>query len=159
MPEERLRRGYSVLGDRVVALLLLAFVAAVFAYTFTFPQPAQPLDPGVTAFPRMVAVMIGIFALFILLRPEEGEMLPKGNAAVRVIGTALLLGIYAVIMDTVGFVLTTALFLLAELLLIGVRRPTLLVSMPLGVSIVLFYLFRMFLGVPLPVSRLGWLPV
>jgi putative tricarboxylic transport membrane protein len=159
MPEERLRHGYSVLGDRVFALLLLAFAAAVFAYTFTFPQPAQPLDPGVTAFPRMVAVMIGVFALVILVRPEEGEALPRRSAAIRVVGTVLLLGVYAVIMDTVGFVVTTTLFLLAELLLIGVRRPTLLIFIPLGVSMGLFYLFRVFLEVPLPVSGLGWLPV
>lgn len=148
------------LGDRVAAMLLLAFAVGIFAYTsFTFPPPAQPLDPGVTAFPQMVSVLIGVLAVAILVRPQEGEALPRGRAALRVIGTVLLLVVYAVVLDSVGFVITTAIFLLAELLLIGIRRPAPLILVPLGVSMGLFYLFRGFLEVPLPVSGLGGLPI
>lgn len=147
------------LGDRVSAILLLAFAVTLFAYTFVFPPPAQPLDPGVAAFPRMVSVMIGVLALMILVRPEEGEALPRGSAALRVVVTILLLCVYAVALDSLGFVVTTFMFLLAELLLIGVRRPALLILVPLGVSMGLFYLFRTFLEVPLPVSGLGGLPI
>lgn len=147
------------LGDRVSAGLLLAFAIGVFAYTFTFPAPVQDLDPGVTAFPRMVSVLIGVLALVLLLRPREGEPLPRGWAAIRVVVTVLLLCVYAVVLDSLGFVITTVLFLLAELLLIGVRRPILLALVPLGVGVGLFYLFRVFLEVPLPVSGLGGLPI
>lgn len=147
------------LGDRVAAGLLLAFAVGVFAYTFTFPVPVQDLDPGVTAFPRMVTVLIGVLALVLLVRPREGEPLPRGRAAIRVIVTILFLCLYAVVMDSIGFVITTVVFLLAELLLIGVRRPVLLVLVPLGVAVGLFYLFRVFLEVPLPVSGIGGLPI
>jgi putative tricarboxylic transport membrane protein len=147
------------LGDTVAAGLLLAFAVGVFVYTFTFPVPLQPQDPGVTAFPRMVSALIAVLSLVLLLRPREGEPLPRGRPAVRVIVTVLFLGVYATILDPVGFVITTAVFLLAELLLIGVRRPILLVLVPLGVSVGLFYLFRVFLEVPLPVGGLGGLPV
>ena len=147
------------LGDRVAAGMLLAFAVGVFAYTFTFPAPLQDLDPGVTAFPRMVTVLIGVLALVVLFRPQEGEPLPRGRAAVRVVVTVLFLCVYAVVLDSVGFVITTVVFLLVELLLIGVRRPVLLVLVPLGVSVGLFYLFRVFLEVPLPVSGLGGLPI
>jgi putative tricarboxylic transport membrane protein len=147
------------LGDRVAAGLLLAFAVGVFAYTYSFPAPMQELDPGVTAFPRMVSVLIGILALVLLVRPREGEPLPRGWAAIRVLVTALFLVIYAVVLDSVGFVITTVVFLLAELLLIGVRRPVLLVLVPLGVSAGLFYMFRVFLEVPLPVSGIGGLPI
>lgn len=147
------------LGDRVAAGLLLVFAVGVFAYTFTFPSPLQPQDPGVTAFPRMVTVLIGILALLLLLRPREGEPLPRGRAAIRVITTVLLLCVYALVLDTAGFVITTVVFLLAELLLIGVRRPVLLILVPIGVSVGLFYLFRVFLEVPLPINGIGGLPI
>lgn len=147
------------LGDRVAAGLLLAFAVGVFAYTFTFPVPVQDLDPGVTAFPRMVTVLIGVLALVLLVRPREGEPLPRGRAAIRVVVTVLFLCVYAIVLDSMGFVITTVVFLLAELLLIGVRRPVLLVLVPLGVSAGLFYLFRVFLEVPLPVSGIGGLPI
>lgn len=147
------------LGDRVAAGLLLAFAVGIFAYTFTFPAPAQPLDPGVTAFPRLVLVLIGVLSLVLLVRPQEGEALPRGWSALQVIGTVLLLCVYAVTLDSVGFVITTVFFLLAELLLIGVRRPVFLVLVPLGLTVGLYYLFRVFLEVPLPTSGLGGLPI
>lgn len=147
------------LGDRIAAVLLLALAVFVFAYTFTFPPPVQPLDPGVAAFPRIISVLIGVLALVPLVRPEEGEALPRGGAALRVIGTVVLLGGYAIVLDVLGFVITTVGFLLAELLLLGVRRPVLLIILPLGLSMGLFYLFRVLLGVPLPDSGLGGLPV
>lgn len=147
------------LGDRVAAGLLLAFAVGIFAYTFTFPAPVQDLDPGVTAFPRMISVLIGALALVLLMRPREGEALPRGRAALRVIATVLLLCVYAVVLDSLGFVITTVSFLLAELVLIGVRRPAFLVLVPLGVGLGLYYLFRVFLEVPLPASGLGGLPI
>lgn len=147
------------LGDRIAAGLLLALAIAVFAYTFTFPPPIQDLDPGMSLFPRIAAVIIGGFALIPLLRPEEGEALPRGGSALRVVVTAVLLFGYALVLDLLGFVLTTLLFLVALLLLVGIRRPVLLAVVPLGVSLGLFFVFRFFLEVPLPVSGLGGLPI
>lgn len=146
-------------GDRVAAGLLLTLAVGVFAYTFTFPPPTQELDPGVSAFPRMIAVLIAVLSIVLLVRPQSGEALPRGTAAVRVALTVVLLWGYAMVLDYLGFVITSVVFLLAELLLIGVRRPTWLVLAPLGISLLLFYLFRVFLDVPLPVSGLGGLPI
>lgn len=149
----------SRFGDRVAGALCLALSVALMAYTFTLPSPAQPSDPGVTALPRMIAVLIGVLSLIILARPEEGEAMPRGGEVLRVSITVVLLLLYGVVMDVVGFVITTVVFLLAVLLLIGVRRPTTLALVPLGVSIGLFYLFRTLLEVSLPVSGFGGLPL
>jgi putative tricarboxylic transport membrane protein len=146
-------------GDRIAAVILLALAVFVFAYSFTLPAPVQELDPGVAAFPRGLAVLIGLLALVPLLRPQPGEPLPRGIPAWRVIGTVVLLAGYAMILDIAGFVITTVMFVLVELLLLGVRRPVTLIVMPLGVGLGLFYLFRILLGVALPTSGLGGLPI
>ncbi|WP_460462142.1 tripartite tricarboxylate transporter TctB family protein [Arthrobacter pigmenti] len=146
-------------GDRIAAVILLALAVFVFAYSFTMPDPVQELDPGVAAFPRGLAVIIGILALVPLIRPQPGEPLPRGVNAGRVIGTVVLLAGYAMVLDIIGFVITTVLFTVAELLLLGVRRPVTLIAMPLGVGLGLFYLFRTLLGVALPTSGLGGLPI
>lgn len=147
------------LGDRVAGVLLLALAVFVFVYSFTLPDPVQELDPGVAAFPRALAVVIGVLALVPLLRPQRGEALPRDGNAWRIIGTVLLLIGYALVLDVIGFVITTVLFILAELLLLGIRRPVTLIVMPLGVGLGLFYLFRVLLGVALPTSGLGGLPI
>jgi putative tricarboxylic transport membrane protein len=147
------------LGDRIVAALLLALAVGIFAYTFTFPPTVQPIDPGVTVVPRMVSVLIGVLAVVLFVRPREGERLPRGRAALQVAVTVLLLGLYATVLELLGFVITTVVFLLAELLLLGLRRPVYLITVPLCVGVGLFYLFRVFLDVPLPTSGLGGLPI
>jgi putative tricarboxylic transport membrane protein len=147
------------LADRAAAVLLLALAVFVYIYSSGLPAPIQDLDPGVGYFPRMLAVLIGVLALVPLLRPAEWEGFPRGIVAVRVIGTVGLLCVYALLVDELGFVLTTLVFVLAELLLLGARRPLALVLMPLGVSLGLFYLFREVLDVPLPVAGWGGLPV
>lgn len=145
--------------DRLTAGLLMVFAVIVFAFTFTFPAPGQPLDPGVAAMPRIVAVIIFAAAAVPLLRPQEGERLPRGMGAARVGGTAVLLVAYAYSLDAIGFVFATIAFLVLELLLIGVRHWLPLVAMPLVTSIGLFLVFRNALDVPLPTSGIGGFPL
>jgi putative tricarboxylic transport membrane protein len=147
------------LGDRVAGLLLLALAVFVYVYSGTLPAPVQDLDPGVGFFPRMLAVLIGVLALVPLLKPEEWDPLPRGIVAWHVIGTAVLLFGYALVVETLGFVITTVVFVLVELLLLGARRPVTLIAMPLVVGLGLFYLFRSVLDVPLPVAGWGGLPI
>lgn len=147
------------LGDRIAALVLLALAMFVIIDGSSFPAPVQPLDPGIAAFPQMTAGLLGALALVLLLRPEDGEPLPRGVPAVRLLGTVTLLLIYALTLDVVGFVISTTFFLLATLLLIGVRRTVVVALISVGVSLGLFYLFRVVLGVSLPTSGLGGLPI
>lgn len=144
--------------DRIAAVALMVLAAVIFASTFTFPPPGQPLDPGVGAIPRIVAGVIFLMAFVPLMRPTEGEPLPRGMAAVRVVGTLTLLLGYTLLLDEIGFVITSVLFLVLELLLVGVRRPIPLVALPVLTSFGLFFLFRSVLDVPLPRSGLGGLP-
>ncbi|MFI7481154.1 tripartite tricarboxylate transporter TctB family protein [Kocuria sp. M1R5S2] len=147
------------LGDRTAAVLLLALAVFVFVYSGTLPAPVQDLDPGVGYFPRMLAVLIGVLALVPLIRPHAWERFPRGIVAARVVGTAALLCVYALVVEEAGFVITTVAFVLAELFLLGARKPLTLIVMPLAVSLGLFYLFREVLDVPLPLSGWGGLPV
>jgi putative tricarboxylic transport membrane protein len=146
-------------GDRITGLLLLGLAVFVFVYSGTLPPPVQDLDPGPGFFPRMLAVLIGVLALVPLLKPQDWDPLPRGIVAWHVIGTVLLLFGYALLVDTAGFVITTVVFVLAELLLLGARRPLTLIAMPLVVGLGLFYLFRSVLDVPLPVAGWGGLPI
>lgn len=138
------------LGDAVAGGLLLIFAMAVFAITLGFPGPGQPNDPGPAAFPRIIAVTLAVLALLQLVRPQGGEALPRGGAAVRVAGVVALLAAYAALLEVLGFILASILFLLGALMLAGVRRPLFLVVVPVGVSVVLFYVFYELLDVSLP---------
>lgn len=146
------------LGDRVVAGLLVAFAVFIFVYTASFPQPTQPLDPGVDAFPRIMAGLIGLLALTLLAKPRSWERFPRGAGAARVVGTVVLIFLYYLAIQPLGFVITTSFFLVGHLLLIGVRKPLPIIIVTFVGGPGLFYLFRNVLDVPLPLSGIGGLP-
>jgi putative tricarboxylic transport membrane protein len=137
-------------GDIVSGIVLLALVVAIFVVTLNFPPPGQPNDPGTAAFPRIIAGALGVLALMLLVRPERGEPLPRGRDVLRVAGIVGLLLFYVVVLELLGFVLATIIFLASALLLAGARRPLALTLVPTGVSVVLYYVFYELLRVSLP---------
>lgn len=137
-------------GDIISAGLLLAFAVAMFVLTFGFPPPGQANDPGTAAFPRLVGGALIVFAVLQLLGAEEGEPLPRGLTALRVSGIVALLAVYAAVLEMLGFILATTLFLLAAILLAGARRPLYLALVPPVLSVALFYLFSRLLEISLP---------
>ncbi len=84
------------MGTLISTALLLAFAAAGFVLTLSFPAPAQPIDPGPAAFPRLIVGGVAILALLQLLEPGKGEEeLPRGRQALKVGGVLVLLLAYA----------------------------------------------------------------
>lgn len=137
-------------GDIVSAILLLGLVVVIFVSSTGFPPATQENDLGAATFPRIIAVVIGICALIQLLRPERVEPLPRGRSALRVIVIASMVALYASILEPLGFLVATFLFLFGALLLGEVRRPLQLILVPVGISLGLFYLFFVLLEVSLP---------
>ena len=147
-------------GTLVSTGLLLVFAAAGFVLTMGFPAPAQPLDPGPAAFPRLIAGGLAILALLQLLEPGKGEeQLPRGRQALKVVGVLVLLLVYAAVLKPLGYIVSTVIFLVGALILADVRRPLPLILMPVGLAVVLFYVFYELLRVSLPRGAIeGLLP-
>ena len=138
-------------GTLISTALLLVFAAVGFVLTLSFPAPAQPIDPGPAAFPRLIVGGLAIFALLQLMEPGKGEEpLPRGRQALKVVGVLVLLLVYAAVLKPLGFIVSTIIFLVGALILAGVRRPFPLVLMPVGLAVVLFYVFYELLRVSLP---------
>lgn len=137
-------------GDVVAALLLLGFAVAMFVLTLGFPAPGQPNDPGTAALPCIVSVGLAVLAVLLLMRARGGEPLPRGRAALRVVGIMVLAVAYAFLLEPLGFILASALFLLGAMLLAGARQVLYLVIVPPSLSLALFYLFYRLLEVSLP---------
>ena len=138
-------------GTLISTGLLLAFAAAGFVLSLSFPAPAQPIDPGPAAFPRLIVGGVAILALLQLLEPGKGEEpLPRGRQALKVGGFLVLLLVYAAVLKPLGFIVSTVIFLVGALILAGVRLPHPLILTPVGLAVVLFYVFYELLRVSLP---------
>ncbi|WP_134672355.1 tripartite tricarboxylate transporter TctB family protein [Halorussus marinus] len=139
--------------DKVGAALLVALSAGVFVASRDFPSGFGE-TPGAAFFPRVIAATIALLAAVLLVRSVVARD-PRTHsvgteAVVRFAVPAGFLLAYVLVMPAVGFVLGTLGFLVGLMWYSGVRR--LRTSVPLGVAIavVLHYVFRAFLRVPLP---------
>lgn len=137
-------------GDRVIAGMLVVLAVAMFVATTEFPPPGQPNDPGTAAFPRIVAVLLGLLALGLLVRPDKGSLLPSRDRLPRVVAIMALTAAYGILLPTLGFLAVTTAFMVVALLIMGVRRPVPLLLVTLGVTFGLYYLFAEGLSVFLP---------
>jgi putative tricarboxylic transport membrane protein len=144
------------LNDWIIGAALLAFAAALAAYSQTFPDiPGQQY--GAAVFPTLIAVGMagsGIVLVVTGIRQHApvvawADWARQRHGVRNVVVTVLLVVFYILASGTLGFILTMAPILLALLRMFGVGWVTSIVS-AVVVTLAIQYLFGDFLYVPLP---------
>jgi hypothetical protein len=147
-------------ADVAIGIFLLFLSSAMFALTFTFPDQTVALSP--TFFPRLVTLcMAGLACLLVvkaLRRPRPMKAASTFSAAtwirqghVQRIAAMVALGfVYTQVLDSLGFLITTGLFLAGTVLLFMERRWTVVLAVAILGSSALYGVFRMIFKVPLP---------
>jgi hypothetical protein len=137
----------------------MALLAAAFYGLATFTQDINPVDPGPAFYPKLVSLLLFVAAAAQVFRTwREGrgrkDRTPGhgwgGKATRYSLGTLGLSILYVALFDKGPYLVTTTGFLLALMLLAGVRRWVLLGGAALGYALVTYYLFGQILLVPLP---------
>jgi putative tricarboxylic transport membrane protein len=143
--------------DILAALVIIPMCLYVFYESGTWPIPALLGNP--LLIPRLVAGCLLVAAGALLYRALTGRALPlenrlQGADLRRVSGAAGLTGGYVFVMERLGFIATSFLFLLLFGVVLGERRWIRLVLVAIAVPIAMYVLFDTTLNVPLPQ---GWL--
>lgn len=142
--------------DEIGSVLLLLLAAGVFVVTGDFPQ--GPGETGPAYYPRMIAVLIALFALL-----QLGRSLAKGRVrsheisravAMRVTVPFVLVVAYVLLMPWLGFLASTTLFLVVAMRYSGVESLLRSGGVAIGFTLLLYYAFVVFLRIPLPESPL-----
>lgn len=129
----------------------MALLAVVFFAIGNFTQSVNPDDPGPGFYPRTLSALLFIVALAQIVlswrkkrqshkRDEEVEQ-GSGFSYRVFIGTMLLSVLYGFVFDKVSYLATTTCFLLAMMLLGGVRKWHVLLSVAISYSVATYYLF------------------
>jgi putative tricarboxylic transport membrane protein len=148
-----------VTRDRIAALvlLLLAVGGALEASRLAIGDPAHP-GPGF--FPLCLALALGVVAVALLRQPARvpsGSALAPEGLRPRRAALALAASVaYAFALEPIGFVVTTATFLLFLLKVIEARgwRSSLVIA--LAAAIACHVLFKVWLAVQLPAGPWGF---
>lgn len=140
--------------DKIGSILWLLLAVGVFIVSEDLP--AGTGETGPAFYPRVVAVLIAVFALLQLARSVyESDVTVREirGAQVKTVGiVALLVIIYVLSLPWLGFVTATTTFLIVGMVYSGARSVVRVGATAVGLSLLLYYLFGVFLRVPLPES-------
>jgi putative tricarboxylic transport membrane protein len=148
-------------ADRILGIALIVLAAFYYWLSFDIEIGFASDRIGPQAFPRGLAVLLGIASLALVARSfgrgasASGPAATEGERLDRLYWTLGLLLVYLIAMPRVGFLLATPPFLAAFTLLYGYRRWVPLVATALGTTIALHLVFARLLGVRLPTGVLG----
>ncbi|MBM4314413.1 MAG: tripartite tricarboxylate transporter TctB family protein [Deltaproteobacteria bacterium] len=129
----------------------VALLAVVFYTLGNFTQSVNPDDPGPGFYPRTLSILLLIAALAQIVlswrkkresHKKEMAVAERSGFSYRVFfGTALLSVLYGFVFDKASYLITTTCFLLAMMMLGGVRKWHVLLSVAVGYSVATYYLF------------------
>jgi len=138
----------------------MALVAIAFYGLAGFTQTVNPVDPGPAVYPRVVSVLLFLFAalqIFLSWSRRESPAEAGREAAGRPptghtysLGTLVLSIAYVGVFARASYLVTTTGFLLALMFLGGVRRWLVLGGVAIAYALATYYLFGQLLMVPLP---------
>ncbi|WP_353476126.1 tripartite tricarboxylate transporter TctB family protein (plasmid) [Salipiger sp. H15] len=134
--------------DRIVGTVV--FMISVSAFWVARGYEAGFGDPlGPAVFPQMVAALAAILSLGLILRPDPNPAAQSRPALTRQIATVAVLAGYVLLLEPLGFPLSTTLGTACLALLFG-ARPLKAGITGLAVGLSLFVIFDRVLGLPLP---------
>lgn len=153
-PEHELKLPAAV-ADAVVALLMLAFAAALWFGAGAF-APGPWKAQGAGAFPRSIALLLGTCSLLLLARAATARRRSGTSGTVafrrpRAVAVAMVLAVaYPSLIEAIGYYMATGLWLPVLLWVAGYRKPVGVVLASLGFLVFSRIVFEHLLGTPMP---------
>ena len=139
-----------------LALLVISSGYGVLALGLEDTSGLSSSRMSASSFPLALSALGILVSTFLLLRPSGPAIRVAGDRWRAPALVALTL-VYAAGLDRLGFFLSTLLFLGAAQTLLGERRWSRLIGVPLAAALSSTLVLRVFLGVWLPEPMLRWL--
>ncbi len=157
-----MRRGWFV-----AAGVFLALFAGTAFLSFKLPL-LDALGPGPGFFPLILALLGGALAVALIAQlaldpqaptgepqPDAEPFMPDQGALFRIVGIIFLLLAAFTALDPLGYRLTSFVFIVLMLLVLGVRNYLAIGLVALALSFGVFHSFYYWLKVPLPIGEFG----
>ncbi len=142
-----------------IVMAALSLVLFVLSYGFTgYKIMSQARDVGPTFMPRILLILLAIQSSVLIVQScrTMTRSIPQGeNEKIHLfhLKPALLFGVFLVyvyIAVLLGYLTSTYLFLVASAILLGLRKPWMLLVIPPVTTVLVYLLFERVLGVWLP---------
>lgn len=142
-------------SDRILGAACLA-LAAAFVWGASGIETGFIVDPlGPRTFPIIIGCLLAIGSAYVLLRPDPEPEWPIRGRALEIVGAVVVLVGYALALEVVGFVVATAVAAALLSWRLG-SRPVWAAVSGLGISLGIYVVFHLVLGLSLAKGPLGF---
>jgi putative tricarboxylic transport membrane protein len=139
-----MERGVNKINDRDFVAGVTLIVSAVIVYFLAaqFPE-ALSGEMGAAFYPGLCAMVMGACGIGLALQGWKRNVKNPVPVFVwgKLIPMLLILAFYAITLRFLGFRISTIIFVFICMFFLGERKPMLLASIPIGVSLGIYYLF------------------
>lgn len=141
-------------GDRILGLGLLVLAVAYGWAAQQWPEPFGGAETvGPETFPTMLAVVLVAGSLYLMIKPDPDAQWPVGKSAVELLISLVVLVVYTLLLEPLGFVIATTLAVGTLSWRMGAApRPAFITG--LLSAVVVFVLFNYGLSLSLPAGLL-----
>jgi len=156
----------SLRNNRDFAVGLTVTLIGAVIYFVVLPSQLETAaeEGGVTLalFPKLASGVITFLGLLMTIGSLVGAAAAQRKRAprltrmqkIQVTAAVVIMGLYLVAMDLVGFVISTPLFVFGFMLFLGARKMWLMALMAVLLTAATYFAFDSFVGVPLPSGTL-----
>ncbi|WP_104203610.1 tripartite tricarboxylate transporter TctB family protein [Billgrantia saliphila] len=146
-------------NDRIFGVLLLVLAVAYGWGASQFPEPFGGSEAiGPETFPYLLAVVLALSSLYLIVRPDPDNAWPWSRTGVELIIAVVVLVFYAMLLQPLGFILSTTLAVGTLCWRMG-ARPLNAYLVGAASGVVVFLLFNFALDLSLPLGLLSFLEV
>ncbi|MGB3262047.1 tripartite tricarboxylate transporter TctB family protein [Paenisporosarcina sp.] len=140
------------LANRIISIILLVFSIFVWIGANEFPASnGQGLGPDF--FPKVTAIILGVLATILFFKKEDTEesifSFPRSAVPLFVSGLIALV-LYVILIEFIGFTISTILLTFSWMWLMGIRKWITLIVASILISVGIAAVFEFLLFVPIP---------
>ncbi|MDK8464631.1 tripartite tricarboxylate transporter TctB family protein [Marinobacter sp. SS13-12] len=142
------------LGDRLLGLGLLVLAVAYGWIAQQWPEPFGGAETvGPETFPTILAVVLAAGSIYLMVKPDPDAQWPLGRTALELVVSLVVLVVYAMLLEPLGFVISTTLAVGTLSWRMGAPLRRAFVT-GLASAVVVFVLFNYGLSLNLPAGPL-----
>jgi len=142
------------LGDRILGLGLLVLAVAYGWVAQQWPEPFGGAETvGPETFPTILSVVLVAGSLYLMIKPDPDAQWPIGKSALELVISVVVLVVYAMLLEPLGFIIATTLAVGTLSWRMG-AAPKRAFLTGLASAIVVFVLFNYGLSLSLPAGLL-----
>ncbi|MFC3286278.1 tripartite tricarboxylate transporter TctB family protein [Litchfieldella rifensis] len=146
-------------NDRIFGVLMIVLAVAYGWGATQFPEPFGGTEAvGSDTFPLLLAVVLALSSLYMIVRPDPDNAWPWSRTGVELIVAVVVLVLYAMLLQPLGFIISTILAVGTLCWRMGARPVKAYVTGAVA-GVVVFLLFNFALDLSLPLGLLEFLEV